>query len=69
MKIAQSKRLKQPREGVKVKIDDILKNKSCIYPTISWAARDLNISLGVIHRRINHNISKPYKGRYIITKF
>lgn len=68
MKIAQSNRTKQPKEGVKVMVNDTLKNETTFYPTISWAARALNMSVGLIHRRITLNITKPYKKRYIISK-
>lgn len=67
LKLAQQNRTKLPKPGISVKILDLKTNKSITYSSYREAARDLNMSPGLIHRRIKLDIKTPYKDRYIIS--
>jgi len=66
MKASQSKRIKHPVPGIKVEVIDLNTGVSTIYESIRETALALNMSAGTISRRINLNITKPYKKRYLI---
>lgn len=67
LKLAQQNRTKLPKPGISVKILDLKTNKFITYSSYREAARDLNMSPGLIHRRIKLDIKTPYKDRYIIS--
>lgn len=69
MKAAQSKRINHPVPGIKVEVTDLDTGVLTVYESIRETALALNMSAGTISRRINLNITKPYKKRYLIKSF
>jgi group I intron endonuclease len=62
----QSVREKHPAVGYKIEVEDVIENKTTIYTSYREAARALDMSVGIISRRINlKEQKKAYKGRYI----
>jgi predicted RNase H-like nuclease (RuvC/YqgF family) len=65
MKESQAKRTKNPREGLEIIVLDLKTNVQRMHASLREAAREYNISPGIISRRIKLNITKAYKKRYI----
>lgn len=61
------KRDKAPRAGNLVQVTDLRDNVVTEYPSIREAAKALNTHLSTLWRREKKGITKPYKGRYIIS--
>ena len=67
---AKSNSIKQkndPKKSTPIKCLDLETNKETIYPSISEAARQLNISSSTIWHNI-YKTKSPYKNRYIFTE-
>jgi group I intron endonuclease len=69
MKASQSKRIKHPVPGIKVEVTSIETGCTTVYGSIREAAEVLNIGPGTISRRLKLNITKPYKGKFLIKAY
>jgi len=67
--IAQQKRTKHPKLGLAVQVLDLSNNSTIIYSSLREASRALNIRVEIISKYLSRKQSKPYKKRYIFTKF
>jgi plasmid stability protein len=82
MKASQSKRIKHPVPGIKVEVTSIETGCTTVYGSffrrsyqkrlakkIRETAEVLKIGPGTISRRIKLNITKPYKGKFLIKAY
>ena len=69
MKASQSKRIKHPVPGIKVEVTSIETGCTTVYGSIRETAEVLKIGPGTISRRLKLNITKPYKGKFLIKAY
>jgi hypothetical protein len=70
----QTNRTNNPKPGYKLKVLDTWNQETTVYSSLREAARPLDMSVGLISRRLKLKITKPYKKkkkkkkkRYIIS--
>jgi hypothetical protein len=59
-------RIKQPRPGFEVVVNDIETDTIIVYSSIRQAARNIGTTISVLHRRDKLGVVKPFRNRYII---
>jgi group I intron endonuclease len=59
-------RIKPPRPGFEVVVNDIETDSIKVYSSIREAARNLGTTISVLHRRDKLGLVKPYRNRYLI---